>query len=144
MTQEGNRLYADSTVAVTLYNVLCMVGAMDFEQLHTTAERMQHINLERDQSERVLAELVRRGRVRKADEGKYDVAASARLVVAQRDLGDYDYVTMEGGWEGWQVKDPRVRDGIGFRPIEQLLGQAPTGRKPRPLPPPPPIVEVSE
>lgn len=142
MTQEGNRLYADSTVGVTLYNVLCMTGALVYEQLHDTAERMQHRSLEREQSKRVLDELVRRGRVRELDDGKYDVAASARLVVAQRDLGDYDYATMEGGWEGWQVKDPRVRDGVGFRPIEQLLGQAPTGRKPRPLPPPPPTVEV--
>lgn len=137
------KMYADSTVAMTLYNVLCMVGAKRVEELHATAEQLQHINLERTQTDRVLAELVHRGRVKVTD-GVFDVAASSRLVVVRRDLGDYDYITMAGGWEGWQVKDPRVRDGIGYRPIEQLLGQMPTGRAPRPLPPPPSTVEVSE
>ena len=126
--------FADSTVAMTLYNLLAMVrGALTVEQLTSSAMKLQHRGLETEQTQRALDGLVERGRIKLQPDGTYALIARERLMVVQRDLGDYDPKAMTGGWEGWHVKDPRLRDGKGVRPLEQLLGQAATGRSPRAL-----------
>lgn len=138
------KTYADSTIGMTVYNVLCIVGRpMTVEDMLGSA-RMQHAGLQLDDVVRAVAGLLARGRLVEKPGDTYDLASQHRLIVVRRDLGDYDYVTMEGGWEGWQVKDPRIRDGVGTRPLEALLGKPLTGRTPRPLPPPPPTVSVEE
>lgn len=125
--------YADSTIGMTAYNVIAMhSNPTAFDDICTVACRLQHADLDREQMQRALDELVARKRVTVVD-GIYDLVASDRLMVVQRDLGDYNPRTMEGGWEAWRVKDPRVRDGVGTRPIESLIGLPPTDRVPRPL-----------
>jgi len=123
---------ADSTVAMTFYNLLAMTrGPMALEELRAAAIRLQHPHISEAQAKRAMDGLVTRGRAAPTS-GGYTLLANEKLFVVQRDLGDYNPQAMTGGWEGWFVKDPRIRDGVGVRPIEQLLGQAPTGRKPRP------------
>ncbi len=134
MTDETAEVYADSTIAMTLYNVLCIIpGAANIKQLHELAMKTQHVSLSLLQTERGLAGLVERNRIVK-NGGQYSLVAKQKLMVVQRDLGDYNSKTMKGGWEGWQIKDPRIRDGKGTRPLEGEIGQTLTGRKPRSLP----------
>ncbi len=133
------KLYADSTVGMTAYNVLAMSGQpMDLDEIHTVAVRMQHTGLDKDQLAQALQGLIERKRILHKD-GIYTFRAHERLFVVQRDLSDYNWETMEGGWEGWQVKDPRIRNGVGVRPIESQLGLPPTNRAPRPLSSPPQV-----
>lgn len=122
---------ADSTVGFTVYNVLTMNrGAMTVEQIHIVAMNQQHMDLELAQVQRGADKLVYLKRI-KVEQGAYSLIATERFRVVRRDMSDYNVSNMEGGWEGWQVQVPGLRDGIGFRPLEELLGLPPTGRRPR-------------
>ena len=113
---------ADSTVGMTLYNVLAMHHgrAMNADQLMTVARNLQHSDLLEPQCDRALAMLLELGRIKNGADG-YELVAKEGLFVAKRDLSDYNDKTMSGGWGGWKLKDPRIRDGQGVRPIEHLL-----------------------
>ena len=125
----------DSTVGITFYNLLTMVtGTMTLSQLVSAAVKMQHPTLKEAQGQRVVDELVARERIGAEtieDTIVYMAVASESLLVVQRDLSDFDPKTGEGGWEGWQVKDPKIRSGSSLRPLEEILGQAPTNVAPR-------------
>ena len=124
---------ADSTLAMNIYNVIASYpDDLTADQI-IIALRPFAIVAVPEQVQRVLAELVTLGRIKTADD-TYALVASESLIVVARDLGDYNATDLTGGWEGWYVKDPRIKDGKGIRPIEALIGQAPTGRKIRPAP----------
>ena len=129
-------LYADSTIGMTAYNIVAMHRqSLGLGAIHTLALGLQHAHLEQKQLEKALAKLVKLGCLRRneGDKDLFELVARDRLMVVQRDLGDYDSRTMKGGWEGWQCKDPRIQDGIGVRPLEAVIGLPATGRVPRPL-----------
>lgn len=120
MTERPND-FADSTIAMTIYNMLNMLPPMTLEELQPAAMKLQHIGLGLDQTQRAVDGLMERGRIVQGDDGKYGSAAREKLMVVTRDLSDYNDQKMTGGWEGWRVKDPRIRDGIGTRPLEHVL-----------------------
>lgn len=119
---------ADSTIGMTLYNVLAMHNGrtLNADQLLLVARNVQHVDLKDPQLNRALAMLIKLGRIKQNEDGTYQLVAKEGLFVAMRDLTDYNDKNMSGGWGGWQVKDPRIRDGKGVRPIEQLLGKGAT------------------
>lgn len=114
---------ADSTIGMTAFNLIAAyTNPMTAEELKLVAERTQHRELQLDQMERALAKLVELKRVKLDEDGCYVCAANPRLMVISRDMSDYNPTTMEGGWAGWKVRDPRLRDGVGTRPVETVLG----------------------
>ena len=131
---------ADSTVGMTYYNMLVISpkGGISRATIMSLACNMSHVEVGQAQATRALKKLVELGRIeyRSADD-MYELKTSEKgLLVITRDLGDY-WDSMDGGWEGWTVRDPRIRDGIGTRTLEAVLGLPPTGHQPRPLPPQP-------
>lgn len=120
--------YGNSTVGMTVYNLLASQGPLPIEGLQKGAQA-QLPGMDDQQTQAASDELVKRGRIKVVD-GVYALVAQECLAVCARDESDYDPKTGEGGWEGWRVKDPRIRDGIGTRPLEYLIGQMPKEMKP--------------
>jgi hypothetical protein len=104
------QVYADSTVAMSLYNVLCRRGspAAGCEQLVGVVLELALPDLGTAQAEVAWAELKRRGLVVPRGKG-YDVADRRRRVVIGRDREDWalDPGTgkIQGGWNRWMVQD---------------------------------------
>ena len=117
---------ATSTLGMAAYNALAIqprvMNAADI--VFVTTQMMQH-DVDADQMQEALDRLVKLGRINAPDaDGCYALVAKEALLVVQRDRDDHDPKTGEGGWGGWRVKDPRIRDGVGTRPLEHLIGQA--------------------
>ncbi len=122
--------YGNSTVGISAYNVLAARGPANAEDIHVAIEKMQLAGLKMPQLQVALDKLVELGRITLAADGTYALVAGEALFVCSRNESDYDPVTGDGGWRGWLVKDPRIRDGKGSRPLEHLIGsQAPTVEK---------------
>lgn len=116
---------ATSTLGMAAYNALVIqpraMNAADI--VHVTTQMMQH-DVDADQMQAALDKLVELRRIKEPDaDGCYALVAGEALLVVQRNRDDYDPKTGEGGWYGWRVKDPRIRDGVGTRPLEHLIGQ---------------------
>ena len=98
---------ADSTVALTAYNILAVTnGAMTAQALHRQAEQAQLKGLEQEQMDRALNELFRLGRVMVHD-GLYACPDKRRRVVVTRlrnDVGEDEDGNITGGWQGWRVR----------------------------------------
>jgi len=78
---------ADSTVAMTFYNLLAMTrGPMALEELRAAAIRLQHPHISEAQAKRAMDGLVTRGRAAPTS-GGYTLLANEKLFVVQRDLG---------------------------------------------------------
>lgn len=119
-----DQVNADSTIGMTIYNVLAMHNGrtLNADVILTVVRNMQHADLKEPQLTRALVMLVLLGYIEQNEDGTYQLVAEEGLFVVMRDLKDYNDKNMSGGWGGWKVKDPRIRDGKGVRPIEQLLG----------------------
>ena len=109
---------ATSTLGMAAYNALVIqpraMNAADI--VHVTTQMMQH-DVDTKQMQDALDKLVELRRIKAPDDaGLYALVASEHLLVVMRNR-DND------GWDGWRVKDPRIRDGVGTRPLEHLIGQ---------------------
>lgn len=115
---------ATSTLGMAAYNALAIqprtMNAKDI--VHVTTQMMQH-DVDAEQMQDALDRLLKLKRIKRGADGCYALVAGEALLVVQRDRDDYNPKTGEGGWGGWRVKDPRIRDGIGTRPLEHLIGQ---------------------
>ena len=115
---------ATSTLGMAAYNALAIQPrAMNAKDIvHVTTQMMQH-EVDAKQMQDALDRLLKLRRIKLGADGCYALVAGEALLVVQRDRDGYDSKTGEGGWGGWRVKDPRIRDGIGTRPLEHLIGQ---------------------
>lgn len=118
---------ADSTLGMAAYNALAVCPQpLTGSDVFTMAVRMMQHELDQEQMQRALDKLVALKYIYAPNaDAKYALIASESLVVVVRDRTDYDPKTRDGGWHGWRVKDPRIRDGQGTRPLEQLIGLPP-------------------
>ncbi len=118
---------ADSTLGMAAYNALAVCPVpLTGSDLLTMATRMMQHDLDKAQMQHALDKLVELKYIHAPDDdGKYALIASESLMVVDRYRDDYDPETGDGGWHGWRVKDPRIRDGQGVRPLEQLIGLPP-------------------
>lgn len=109
----------DSTIALTLYNLMCRAPGQDEVALHAAARKLQHPHLELAQTQRVLAELVRRGWVQVQASG-FSVRDHQRRLVVMRDTSGDEAARgyLQGGWKDWAV-----RDGGSLLPIEEAILQ---------------------
>lgn len=109
----------DSTVAITMYNILCMSGpASSLEELYHRAQNRMHPTLKKDQATRALNELVRRGLLKQVVGGYALKDPKRRLVVDRITSGDEAFKgVLQGGWAGWKVRDP-----AGLLPIDNVIG----------------------
>lgn len=125
---------ATSTLGMAAYNALAIQPrVMDFKDIVFATTQMMHHDVDAKQMQAALDRLVELGRIKSPDDkGRYELVAGEALLVVQRDRSDYNHETGEGGWGGWRVKDPRIRDGVGTRPLEHLIGQATADISPRP------------
>jgi hypothetical protein len=95
----------DSTVAMTLYNVLCMSkGTATKDHLIQQSRSLHLPYLEVDQFERSLARLVKEGFVSIDGETVKGADPENRHVLS-RSLADTALGPIEGGWKGWIVRD---------------------------------------
>ena len=115
--------FSDSTIGMSAYNVLCMHNGrtMQLDVILLVIKNMQHAYLEDVQLQRAMNKLIELRRIMRNADGSYQIVAKEGLFVIARDKSDYNEQTMTGGWNGWMVKDPRIRDGVGARPLQQLL-----------------------
>lgn len=123
---------ADSTIGLAAYNALAVCPvALTGSDILTMAMRMMQHDLDQEQMQRALDRLVALKYIHVPDDdGRYALIAGESLIVVDRYRGDYDPETGDGGWTQWRVKDPRIRDGQGTRPLEQLIGLPPHGVTP--------------
>lgn len=108
----------DSTVGITLYNLLQMHGRPYLaDDLFRQAQLHQHRDLERPQFDRALAQLVTRGWISEAEDG-YKSRDPVRRMVVDRDKGsaEANLGIVDGGWCGW-----KVRNQIGLSLLEDAL-----------------------
>lgn len=111
----------DSTVAVSLYNMLCREGELPVESLYLLAVSKQHPQLEKSQALRCLDELGARALVVRTGNGFKVADPQRRPVLFRRNTDSAeDLGTAKAGWSGWFVKD-----GNQNTPIEKALGLEP-------------------
>ncbi len=122
-------IIADSTLGMAAYNSLAVCPQpLSGEDVLKMSKRMMQHELSPKQMKRALAKLVELKYILPPNEdGKYALIATESLLVVSRNRNDYDPETGDGGWHEWRVKDPRIRDGQGTRPLEQLIGLPPIG-----------------
>lgn len=115
----------DSTIGVTIYNLLSTRGAASKVTLLADAIRLQHPDLELPQLERVLAEMVRRGRITVVGESVLLVDTAQARIVISRDIGDRFKGPELGGWDGWMVSDPSAVPGKSkkIRTLDGVLAE---------------------
>ncbi|MCP4674328.1 MAG: hypothetical protein GY854_02180 [Deltaproteobacteria bacterium] len=114
-------LYATSTVAISVYNLLTITGdAITLKEIHRRLESQQHPGLDIDQLSAAVIELVH-CKLLQADGDKYCGIDLKRRTIAVRDRSDGainpETGECEGGWHGWMVRDPQR----GFVPIEETV-----------------------
>lgn len=101
-------LYAQSTIAMTAYNVLATeLRPSKVSDIHTGVIK-QHPGLEMEDTEAALDELFDRGFITYDDMLGYDLLDEQRRVVVARDRSDGaidDDGKPIGGWNKWMVKD---------------------------------------
>lgn len=116
----------DSTIALTLYNLMCRAPGQTADQLHAAAKRLQHPTLEPDQTQRVLHELARRALV-EVSNGRFASRDHKRRIVISRDTSGDEAARgyLQGGWKDWLV-----RDGSGTLPIDEAIAQRPADPPP--------------
>ena len=91
-----------STVAYTVYQVLCLGGPKTVEQIE--ADQLfagwvleSRIRVSRKQLRAAMTGLVNRGRVLELGDGVYDVRDPQRRMLLSRDRGG-------DGWGGWKIQ----------------------------------------
>ncbi len=99
---------ADSTIAITVYNLLAINrNPLDVTELLTGASA-QHCSVEPVQLSRAAQALVERGWVGSNPDGTYFCKDSHRRVVIARDRSDAEATDDDGncvgGWNGWQLR----------------------------------------
>lgn len=107
-------LYADSTVAMTAYNLLALTGGSTLDDLLDSVRTMAHPELDLEQLRRAVAELVMRKLAVKAPANSANgarmlysiVDAKRRLVVGRNraDMVEEDDGSISGGWGFWVVR----------------------------------------
>lgn len=108
----------DSTVALTLYNLMCREGELPLESLYLLALSKQHPQLQKDQALRCLDKLGELNLVERTGSGFKVMDPHRRPVIARLNTDTNEVLgTGEGGWTGW-----KVRGDVGVIPIEQALG----------------------
>ncbi len=118
---------ATSTLGMAAYNALAVQPhALSTANMVIVVSRLMQHEIDEEQLGDALAKLIELERIKLDDEGRYTLVAHEPLLVVTRDRSDYDPETGEGGWNGWRVKDPRITNGIGHRPLEHLIGQEAT------------------
>ena len=101
--------YADSTIAMSLYNIICKTtgDVSNPETLIDIIREHAHPNLTKSQLRRVVRSMVRRGILTKRGNSYCPCDQQRRLVV----IRDRDDCTIDakgrirGGWNGWKVRD---------------------------------------
>jgi len=116
----------DSTIALTVYNLLSTRGPATRAALLSDASRLQHPELELAQLNRVVDGLVTRGRATTEGDLVSLVDTMQARVVVSRSTHDLDKGSELGGWEGWIVKNPspvsgRDRAVSRVRTLESVL-----------------------
>lgn len=113
----------DSTVGITVYNLLQQLGVWVSGDDLFARVRAVHRDVERDQFDRSMAELVRRSWIQQGDEG-YKTQDQKRRVVVDRDRGGMEAMlgVLQGGWKGWQVRE-QTSKGLTQRPLEDALAE---------------------
>lgn len=113
----------DSTVAMTVYNVLCTRGAtgLRVDELSALTKELHHDDLDSAQFQRALRGLWRRHLVEER-EGRYHVADTRRRLVVGRDRKDAHLGFQDGGWSGWFVQD-RSNGTTVIRTLEAVLAE---------------------
>ena len=106
-----DELYADSTIAMSAYNVLAPGGGCGINELLGTLQAIAHPGLGLDTLMRAVSGLLDRRLIRIDDDGEqpvYVVCDPRPRIVVGRDRSDLrveDYRAV-GGWNGWIVRDP--------------------------------------
>lgn len=106
--------YADSTVAMSVYNVVCRTsGEIERpESILDSIRKYAHPNLGMSQLRRVVRRMVRSGLLVRREKSLAPCDRKRRVVV-QRDRSDCwidDKGRIRGGWNGWLAKD--LIDGL--------------------------------
>lgn len=89
-------MYAPSTIAMTLYNLLTMsIGGRQLDDLRVLAVNMQHPGMDEITFEKAVEEMISRGYVT-LEAGTMDLVDPGRRRVLQRSR-------QGNGWNGWLV-----------------------------------------
>lgn len=114
----------DSTVAITMYNLLCQLGKPDvgvsFDELFHRATQRMHPTLKLDQAHRALQEMVRRKLLIMIEPGRFLLRDPLRRIIVDRTkTGDEAFKgMMQGGWAGWVIRSQN-----GPMSIDEMLEQ---------------------
>jgi len=121
--------YADSTIALTIYNLLCLTyGALGADALYVQAKSAQHPELERVQFDSALNGLVTRGWVLTTTPATYVCRDPKRRLIVDRDRSQVEVNKGdEGGWSKWRARDPHAApcNRNATVSIETVMSEAP-------------------
>jgi len=111
----------DSTIAVTIYNLLCQRGTTGKSELYHLAKATQHPRLERDQFDRAMQRLQDRRWLRTSENDQVETFDPKRRIVIDRDRTDVELGLEQGGWTGWKVKETLPGKGFKMSTLESVL-----------------------
>jgi len=113
-------IYADSTVAISVYNIICKsTGNISSPAvLLDIIDEHCHPGLTGSQLRRVMRRMVRRGVLNKNNKTYIPCDPKRRIVVTRNrdDVYEDDKGRIRGGWENWMCQDP-VKGLVPLQPM---------------------------